>query len=124
MARVTSFSKFESGIIVVTLYSTDSEYAMVKEKIFSVAGPGCFVPSIPAILIDGDCGCNEDIINWVEAHEVGHYLLGHTLEKNPQDEIEADLVAYRLLAAANLPNQLVIDHFYDRHGIEFSNIQR
>jgi Zn-dependent peptidase ImmA (M78 family) len=59
---------------------------------------------------------------WIEAHEVAHIILGHKQQKNPNDEIEADRLAYKLLDDKGYlqSKQLIKDKFIERHGIDFN----
>jgi hypothetical protein len=47
-------------------------------------------------------------------------MLKHSGPRNEKDEIEADLLAYKLLKGKELSTQRLVDEFEFRHGVEFS----
>jgi Zn-dependent peptidase ImmA (M78 family) len=62
-----------------------------------------------------------DDLRFVEAHEIGHLMLGHLGgERYDEDEIDADLAAYLLLKKKGLSTKRLTDTFEERHGIKFS----
>lgn len=115
-------SYFDSTIDVITIFPNDPDYISTYKPIFDKIGFGCYVPQLSAILIDAGSPVygDPDIEAWIEAHEVGHYHLGHNSSViNQSEEIEADLYAYNLLkgtAAADL----IVEKFPERHGVSFS----
>jgi Zn-dependent peptidase ImmA (M78 family) len=62
-----------------------------------------------------------DDLRFVEAHEIGHLMLGHSGgERYDEDEVDADLAAYLLLKRKGLSTKRLIDTFKERHGIKFT----
>jgi hypothetical protein len=118
-------SEFLDGITVVVIFEDDPLYEQVKEY-FNEYGFGFMVPGSDLIIIDGEILVGQpdanDILKFIEAHEVTHVLLGHDGPRNEQDEIEADLGAYILLKdrGYDKPIELLINNFMERHGVEFN----
>jgi hypothetical protein len=77
------------------------------------------------MIIDGEILVGEpngnDVLKFIEAHEVSHILLGHKTG-NEQEEIEADLGAYLLLKDNGFDKsvEILINSFKERHGVEFN----
>lgn len=118
-------SEFLDGVTVVVVFEEDPLYDQVKEY-FNEYGFGFMVPGSDLIIIDGEILVGQpdanDILKFIEAHEVTHVLLGHDGPRNEQDEIEADLGAYILLKdrGYDKPIELLINNFMERHGVEFN----
>ena len=116
-------SEFGNDIIVNIIGSDDFRYSVVK-PLFESYGFGFMIPaniSEKLMLIDGEQKLSKDVLKWIEAHEVAHFKLGHSEEKNENDEREADTLA-RLMLIKNgyhTAAKLVEDTFKERHGIEF-----
>lgn len=117
-------SEFLDGVTVVVVFEDDPLYEQVKGY-FEEYGFGFMVPGSNLIIIDGEILVGQkdaqDILKFIEAHEVTHVLLGHNGPRNEQDELEADLGAYLLLQdrGYDKPIDLLINHFQERHGVEF-----
>ena len=120
MKTKTYFSEFRSDIAIAILRKDDYRYDVIK-PIFDECGFGFTETSSACVFIDGEVKLNKDELKWVEAHEVAHILLKHTKDRNPNDEIEADTLAYKLLIGNGYHKaaQLCKDKFKERHGIEF-----
>ena len=118
--RIQYFSKFVPNVVTTIIFKGDPEYDFV-EKHFMVRGFGFMIPGENHIIIDGEKLMNQGLLYWIEAHEASHYLLNHTSEYDPQDEIDADLGAYLLLKHFSYYRacDLVVEYFYQRHNIEF-----
>ena len=118
-------SEFLDGVTVVVVFEEDPLYDQVKEY-FNEYGFGFMVPGSDLIIIDGEILVGQpdanDILKFIEAHEVTHVLLGHDGPRNEQDEIDADLGAYILLKdkGYDRPIELLINNFMERHGVEFN----
>lgn len=118
-------SEFLDGVTVVVVFEEDPLYNQVKEY-FNEYGFGFMVPGSDLIIIDGEILVGQpdanDILKFIEAHEVTHVLLGHDGPRNEQDEIEADLGAYILLKdkGYDRPIELLVNNFMERHGVEFN----
>ena len=113
-------SEFDNDVLVNIISKDDFRYDVVK-PIFEQFGFGFMVPTDYVVLIDGEEKLSKDVLKWIEAHEVAHFKLGHSEEKNENDEREADTLA-RLMLIKNgyhKAAKLVEDTFKERHGIEF-----
>jgi hypothetical protein len=108
----------------VVVFEDDPLYEQVKGY-FEEYGFGFMVPGSNLIIIDGEILVGQkdaqDILKFIEAHEVTHVLLGHDGPRDEKDELEADLGAYLLLQnrGYDKPIDLLINHFQERHGVEF-----
>lgn len=117
-------SEFLPEITIVVIFKEDPLYPQVNEY-FDEYGYGFMVPGKNLVIIDGEILEEiEDtsIIKFIEAHEISHILLNHSGPRDEQEELEADLGAYVLLSQNGYQNaiDLLLKHFEDRHGIEFS----
>jgi Zn-dependent peptidase ImmA (M78 family) len=112
-------SEFHASIPVNIIGKDDYRYDVLK-VVFNQYGFGFMLPNDNLIVIDGEAGLSKAELKWVEAHEVAHYILRHS-QTNPNDEIEADTLAYKLLIGNGYHKaaQLVKNKFKERHGIEF-----
>lgn len=117
-------SEFMDGVTVVVVFEDDPLYEQVKGY-FEEYGFGFMVPGSNLIIIDGEILVGhsdaQDILKFIEAHEVTHVLLGHDGPRNEQDELEADLGAYILLKNKGYGEsvELLVNNFMERHGMEF-----
>jgi hypothetical protein len=114
-------SEFDNDVLVNIIGKDDFRYEVVK-PIFEQFGFGFMVPTDYVVLIDGEQKLSKDVLKWIEAHEVAHFKLGHSEEKNENDEREADTLAYKLLIGNGYHKaaQLLKDKFIERHGIHFN----
>lgn len=125
MKTKTYFSEFRSDIAVAILGKDDYRYDVLK-PIFDECGFGFTETSSACVFIDGEVKLTKDELKWVEAHEVAHILLKHKKDRNPNDEIAADMFAIILLLDKGYSKaaQLVKDKFEERHKrkyYEFNN---
>lgn len=113
-------SEFDSKLEVVIMCKDDFRYDITK-PMFKEYGFGFIIPAFNLIIIDGEQKLGKDIHKFIEAHEVAHYMLGHTEQHNADDEILADRLAHKMLDGKGYKKsaQLVIDKFEERHGIKF-----
>jgi hypothetical protein len=118
-------SKFEPSVTVFLLFKENEMYDEIK-PLFDIYGYGFASASDNLVFLDGevvtsDEQVDEDVLRFIEAHEVSHILLGHTTERNDDDEMDADLGAYVLLKKFNFPESIEIleDNFEGRHGVKF-----
>lgn len=117
-------SKFLNDVTVVVVFNDDPLYSQVK-PMFEQYGFGFVVPEQNLMIIDGEILVGEpngnDVLKFIEAHEVSHILLGHKTG-NEQEEIEADLGAYLLLKDNGFDKsvEILINSFKERHGVEFN----
>jgi hypothetical protein len=116
-------SIFNQDVFVTLIFKENSEYENIK-KLFDLYGFGFYSPDYKTIIIDGEIFQESELdiddLRFIEAHEISHLLLNHTGEKNDSDEIDADLGAYIILKRNNLSTKRLIDVFFERHGINFS----
>jgi Zn-dependent peptidase ImmA (M78 family) len=118
-------SKFEPNVTVFLLFKENEMYDEIK-PLFDIYGYGFASASDNLVFLDGEVvtsneQVDEDVLRFIEAHEVSHILLGHTTERNDDDEMDADLGAYVLLKKFNFPESIEIleDNFESRHGVKF-----
>lgn len=108
-------SEFNTDILVYIASKKDPWYKSFN-PLFEEYGFGFIKDNV--CMINGGINLSEDILKWIEAHEVAHYILGHKEEKNPKDELEADTLAYQLLSQKGYHKsaQLVKEKSIERHG--------
>jgi len=117
-------SEFLNDVTVVVVFNDDPLYSQVK-PMFDQYGFGFVVPEQSLMIIDGDILVGEpngnDILKFIESHEVSHILLGHKTG-DEKEEIEADLGAYLLLKDKGFDKsvELLINSFKSRHGVDFN----
>jgi Zn-dependent peptidase ImmA (M78 family) len=117
-------SEFLDGVTVVVVFEDDPLYEQVKTY-FDEYGFGFMVPGSNLIIIDGEILVGQsdakDLLKFIEAHEVTHVLLSHDGPRDAKDELEADLGAYLLLQDKGYyePIRILLEHFQERHGVEF-----
>lgn len=117
-------SKFLNDVTVVVVFNEDPLYTQVK-PMFEQYGYGFVAPERNLMIIDGEILVGEpngdDILKFIEAHEVSHIILGHKTG-DEREEIEADLGAYLLLKNKGFDKsvEILINTFKDRHGIDFN----
>ena len=112
-------SEFDNNISVAIIGKNDYRYGVLKTA-FDKFGFGFMIPNENVVFINGTLGLNKHILKWIEAHEIAHFMCGHS-QVNPNDEIEADRLAYLLLDGKGYDKaaRMVKDKFKERHGIEF-----
>jgi len=111
-------SEWDKNIVVAVIDDGDYQYQTIA-PLFNEYGYGFVLPEQKLIFIDGSYDTIHQKL--IEAHEVAHIILGHKKEKDSNDEIEADTLAYKLLVGYGYHKaaQLVKNKFVERHGIEF-----
>ena len=112
-------SEFDNKVSVAIIGKNDYRYDILKPA-FDKFGFGFMIPNEDVVFINGTLGLNKHILKWIEAHEIAHFFFGHT-KVNPNDEIEADRLAYLMLDGKGYHKaaKLVKAKFKERHGIEF-----
>ena len=113
-------SEFYDSVVIAILDSGDYQYQTLA-PLFNEYGYGFVAPNQMLVFIDGGKKFSRNTLKWIEAHEVAHIILGHKKEKDANDEIEADTLAYKLLVGNGYYKaaQLIKNKFKERHGIEF-----
>ena len=117
-------SEFLPSITIFVVFSDDPQYEQLK-PLFEEYGYGFMVPNKNMILIDGEIllenGDTEDLLKFIEAHEIAHVILNHEGPRDEDEELDADLGAYLLLSRNNNIKAIkpLLKHFKERHGIKF-----
>jgi Zn-dependent peptidase ImmA (M78 family) len=117
-------SIFLDDVKITVIFKENENYDMLH-ILFEKYGFGFYHPKTKTIIIDGelfvDSELDMDDLRFVEAHEIGHLMLGHSGgERYDEDEIDADLAAYLLLVRKGLSTKRLTDTFEERHGIKFT----
>ena len=91
---------------------------------FQEYGYGFMIPNKNLILINGEEILNnysDDLLKFIEAHEIAHVLLNHNGPRNEEEELDADLGAYVLLKQKDKIGAIktLLKHFKNRHGLKF-----
>jgi len=112
----------EIKILVIT---DDSEDYEDFKPYFDQYGYGFLIPDKELIVLDGEYlvqNPSSELLKFIEAHEIAHVLLGHSGPRNDDDEMDADLGAYLLLASKNRFEsiKMLLKNFRNRHGVPFS----
>jgi hypothetical protein len=113
-------SEFRKGVVVAVVDSGDYQYQQLA-PLFNDYGYGFVAPDQKLIFIDGELP--SDVQKIVEAHEVGHIVMGHNGDKKPNDEVEADSWAILYLRKAGYSKEadrLTIE-FKKRHGFSYNH---
>ena len=117
-------SEFLPSVTIFVIFSDDPQYEHLK-PLFEEYGYGFMVPNKNMILIDGEIllgnGNTEDLLKFIEAHEISHVILNHDGPRDEDEELDADLGAYLLLSRNNNIRAIkpLLKHFKERHGIKF-----
>jgi Zn-dependent peptidase ImmA (M78 family) len=117
-------SEFLPSITIFVVFSDDPQYEQLK-PLFEEYGYGFMVPNKNIILIDGEILLEnrntEDLLKFIEAHEIAHVILNHDGPRDEDEELDADLGAYLLLSRNNNIRAIkpLLKHFKERHGIKF-----
>jgi hypothetical protein len=120
---LTFKSQFDPNITIVVVLSEHPQYEQLK-PMFDDYGYGFMVPGQNLIIIDGEQfidNFNADVLKFIEAHEVAHFMLDHNGPRDDDDEMDADLGAYLLLKKIDAIDsiKLLVKHFKNRHGVKF-----
>lgn len=123
MEAFTFKSQFDPNITIIIILSDHPRYELAK-PMFEKYGYGFMVPGQNIIIIDGEQfidNFNSDVLKFIEAHEIAHFVLDHKGPRDDNDEMDADLGAYLLLNKIGAIDsiKLLIKHFKKRHGIGF-----
>ena len=120
----TYYSQFLPKVQIVVVFEEDKQYETLLE-FFDQYGYGFMVPGKNLVLIDGeqlidDYGNN--LLKFIEAHEVSHIVMGHDGPRTDDEELDADLGAYILLEKSGRIDdiKILLREFKNRHGIKFS----
>lgn len=120
----TYYSQFLPKVQIVAVFEEDEQYETLLE-FFDQYGYGFMVPGKDLVIIDGeqlidDYGNN--LLKFIEAHEVSHIVMGHDGPRTDDEELDADLGAYILLEKSGRIDdiKILLREFKNRHGIKFS----
>ena len=120
----TYYSQFLPKVQIVVVFEEDEQYETLLE-FFDQYGYGFMVPGKDLVIIDGeqlidDYGNN--LLKFIEAHEVSHIVMGHDGPRTDDEELDADLGAYILLEKSGRIDdiKILLREFKNRHGIKFS----
>jgi hypothetical protein len=122
--HISYSSEFLPSITIFVIFSDDPQYEHLK-PLFEEYGYGFMIPNKNMILIDGEIllenGNTEDLLKFIEAHEISHVILNHEGPRDEDEELDADLGAYLLLSRNNNIKAIkpLLKHFKERHGIKF-----
>jgi hypothetical protein len=113
-------SEFHKGVMVAVVDAGDYQYQQLA-PLFTDYGYGFVAPDHKLVFIDGELP--NDTQKIVEAHEVGHIVMGHIGPKRTNDEAEADSWAILHLRKAGYSDEadkLTIE-FKKRHGYSYNH---
>jgi hypothetical protein len=116
-------SEFLPGITIIVIFSDNPQYEQIL-PMFQEYGYGFMIPNKNLILINGEEILNnysDDLLKFIEAHEIAQVLLNHDGPRNEEEELDADLVAYVLLKQKDKIGAIktLLKHFKNRHGLKF-----
>jgi Zn-dependent peptidase ImmA (M78 family) len=122
---IISYQSIFLDDVKITVIFKENENYDTLHSLFDKYGFGFYHPRTKTIIIDGelfvDSELDMDDLRFVEAHEIGHLMLGHQGGKRyDEDEVDADLAAYLLLKRKGLSTKRLTDTFEERHGIKFT----
>jgi hypothetical protein len=118
-------SEFQPEVQVIVVFKESDQYPQLKPY-FDTYGYGFFVPGKDMMLIDGEnlleMDSSPELLKFIEAHEISHYIMGHDGPRSEDDELDADLGAYILLNEKGYTDsiKLLLRNFKTRHGVKFS----
>jgi len=116
-------SIFDKSVNVIILFEGNEMYDEFK-PLFEQLGFGFASTNDRMVFLDGEVfsdgdDLNQEILRFIEAHEVSHVLLGHSTDRNDDDELDADLGAYILLKNKGISTEKLESEFKNRHGVDF-----
>jgi hypothetical protein len=113
-------SEFHKGVMVAVVDEGDYQYQQLS-PLFTDYGYGFVAPDHKLIFIDGENP--KDIQKIVEAHEVGHIVMGHIGPKRANDEAEADSWAILHLRKKgySVEADMLTEQFKSRHGYSYNH---
>ncbi len=116
-------SEFLPGVTIIVIFSDNPQYEQIL-PMFQEYGYGFMIPNKNLILINGEeilTNYSDDLLKFIEAHEIAHVLLNHDGPRNEEEELDADLGAYVLLKQKDKIGAIktLLKHFKNRHGLKF-----
>jgi hypothetical protein len=116
-------SEFLPKVGIAVIFEEDKQYETMK-PLFDEFGYGFMIPTSNLVVIDGEQlmdSRGNNLLKFIEAHEVSHIVMGHNGPRNEEEEIDADLGAYILLEKYGYIDDIkvLLREFKNRHGIKF-----
>lgn len=117
-------SEFLPDVTIYVVFSDNPQYEQLK-PLFEEYGYGFMVPNKNIILIDGEIllqnGYSDNLLKFIEAHEISHVILKHDGPRSEDEELDADLGAYLLLSQSHNLGAIktLLKHFKNRHNVKF-----
>ena len=116
-------SEFLPNVEIAVLFEGNFQYEDMK-PFFDEFGYGFMVPGDNLVVIDGEQlldSRGNNLLKFIEAHEVSHIVMGHDGPRSDDEELDADLGAYILLEKYGYIDDIkvLLREFKNRHGIKF-----
>jgi hypothetical protein len=116
-------SEFLPNVEIAVLFEGNFQYEKMK-PFFDEFGYGFMVPGNNLVVIDGEQlldSRGNNLLKFIEAHEVSHIVMGHDGPRSDDEELDADLGAYILLEKYGYLDdiKILLREFKNRHGIKF-----
>ena len=116
-------SEFLPNVEIAILFEGNFQYEEMK-PFFEEFGYGFMVPGNNLVVIDGEQlldSRGNNLLKFIEAHEVSHIVMGHDGPRSDDEELDADLGAYILLEKYGYLDdiKILLREFKNRHGIKF-----
>ena len=116
-------SEFLPNVEIAVLFEGNFQYEKMK-PFFDEFGYGFMVPGNNLVVIDGEQlldSRGNNLLKFIEAHEVSHIVMGHDGPRSDDEELDADLGAYILLEKYGYLDDIkvLLREFKNRHGIKF-----
>jgi Zn-dependent peptidase ImmA (M78 family) len=116
-------SEFLPKVGIAVIFEDDFQYKDMK-PLFDEFGYGFMVPGNNLVVIDGEQlldSRGNNLLKFIEAHEVSHIVMGHDGPRSDDEELDADLGAYILLEKYGYIDDIkvLLREFKNRHGVRF-----
>jgi hypothetical protein len=116
-------SEFLPNVEIAVLFEGNFQYEKMK-PFFDEFGYGFMVPGNNLVVIDGEQlldSRGNNLLKFIEAHEVSHIVMGHDGPRSDDEELDADLGAYILLEKYGYIDDIkvLLREFKNRHGVRF-----
>jgi hypothetical protein len=116
-------SEFLPNVEIAVLFEGNFQYEKMK-PFFDEFGYGFMVPGDNLVVIDGEQlldSRGNNLLKFIEAHEVSHIVMGHDGPRSDDEELDADLGAYILLEKYGYIDDIkvLLREFKNRHGVRF-----
>jgi hypothetical protein len=116
-------SEFLPNVEIAVLFEGNFQYEKMK-PFFDEFGYGFMVPGNNLVVIDGEQlldSRGNNLLKFIEAHEVSHIVMGHDGPRSDDEELDADLGAYILLEKYGYLDDIkvLLREFKNRHGVRF-----